>query len=36
MFQCDSLMYRYVCIGFIDVMLKGKSLLESANIFSPN
>ena len=24
------------CIGFIDFMLKGKSLLEYANLFSPN
>ena len=31
-----SIMCRYVCIGFIDFMLKGKSLLEYANLFSPN
>ena len=24
------------CIGFIDFMLKGKSLLEYTNLFSPN
>ena len=24
------------CIGFIDFMLKGKSLLNSANLFSPH
>ena len=24
------------CIGFIDFMLKGKSLFEDANLFSPN
>ena len=32
----DSIMYRYFCIGFIDLMLKGKSLLEYTNLFSPN
>ena len=26
----------YFCIGFIDFMLKGKSLLGSNNLFSPN
>ena len=26
----------YFCIGFIDFMLKGKSLLEYKNLFSPN
>ena len=29
-------MCRYFCIGFIDVMLKGKCLLEYRNLFSPN
>ena len=29
-------MYEYFCIGFIDFMLKGKSLLEYTNLFSPN
>ena len=29
-------MWRYFCIGFIDFMLKGKSLLEYTNLFSPN
>ena len=29
-------MFRYFCIGFIDFMLKGQSLLEYANSFSPN
>ena len=24
------------CIGFTDFMLKGKSLLDSTNLFSPN
>ena len=32
----DSVMYGYFCIGFIDFMLKGKSLLEYINLFSPN
>ena len=27
---------RYCCIGFIDFMLKGKSILEYTNLFSPN
>ena len=26
----------YFCIGFIDFMLKGKSLLDYTNLFSPN
>ena len=30
----DSIMCGYFCIGFIDCMLKGKSLLEYS--FSPN
>ena len=29
-------MYRYFCIGFIDFMLKGKSLLDYTNLFSPD
>ena len=32
----DSIMCRYFCIGFIDFMLKGKSLLEYTNLFSPD
>ena len=32
----DSIMCGYFCIGFIDFMLKGKSLLEYANLFSSN
>ena len=32
----DSLMCGYFCIGFIDFMLKDKSLLEYTNLFSPN
>ena len=30
------MMYQYFCIGFIDFMLKGKSLLKYKNLFSPN
>ena len=26
----------YFCIGFIDLMLKDKSLLDYRNLFSPN
>ena len=29
-------MYGYFCIGFIDFMLKGKSLTDFTNLFSPN
>ena len=32
----DSVMYAYFCIGFIDFVLKGKSLLDYTNLFSPN
>ena len=32
----DSIMSGCFSIGFIDLMLKGKSLLEYANLFSPN
>ena len=32
----DLIMCGSVCIGFIDLMLKGKSLLEYRNLFSPN
>ena len=32
----DLIMYGYFCIGFIDFMLKGKSLLDYTNLFSPN
>ena len=31
-----SITCRYFCIGFIDFMLKDKSLLEYTNLFSPN
>ena len=33
---CDSIMCGYFCIGFIDFMLKGKTLAEYTNLFSPN
>ena len=32
----DSIMCGYLCIGFIDFMLAGKTLIDFANIFSPN
>ena len=32
----NSVMSGYFCIGFIDFTLKGKSLLEYRNFFSPN
>ena len=32
----DSIICEYFCIGFINFMLKGKSLLDYANLFSPN
>ena len=32
----DSIMWIYFSIGFIDLILKGKSLLEYTNVFSPN
>ena len=34
--EYDSIMCGYFCIGFIDFVLKGKSLLEYTNLFSPN
>ena len=33
---CDSMMCGYFCTGLIDFMLKGKSLLDYTNLFSPN
>ena len=30
----DSILCGYVCIGFIDFMLKGKSLLDYTTLFS--
>ena len=32
----DSIMSRYYCIEFINYMLKGKTLLDYTNLFSPN
>ena len=32
----DSVMCSYVCIRFIDFMLKGKSLTDFTNLFSRN
>ena len=32
----NLIMCRYFCIGFIDFMLKGKSLLDYTNSFSPS
>ena len=32
----NSMMCGYFCIGFVNFMLKGKSLLEYSNLFSPN
>ena len=32
----DLIMYGYFRIGFIDFMLKGKSLLDYTNLFSPD
>ena len=32
----DSIMCGYFCIGFIDFMLKGKTLTEYTNLFPPN
>ena len=29
-------MYGYFCIGSVDFILKGKSLLDYTNLFSPN
>ena len=31
----DAIMCGYFCVGFIDFMLKGKSLLDYTNLFSP-
>ena len=32
----DSVMWGYFCVGFIDFMLKDKSLIDFTNLFSPN
>ena len=31
----DLIMCGYICIGFIDFMLAGKTLIEYTNLFSP-
>ena len=31
----DTIVCGYFCIGFIDFMLKGKSLLDYTNLFYP-
>ena len=33
---CDSIMCGYFCIECINYMLKGKTLLDYTNLFSPN
>ena len=33
---CDSIMCGYFCIGFIEFVLKDKTLLDYAKLFSPN
>ena len=35
-YKHDSIMCRYYCIEFINYMIKGKTLLEYTNLFSPN
>ena len=32
----DSIMCRYFCIGYVDFMLAGKTLIEFTNLFSRN
>ena len=32
----DLIMRWYICIRYIDFMLKGKSLLDYTNVFFPN
>ena len=32
----DSVMCGHFCVGFIDFMLKGKTLTDFTNLFSPN
>ena len=34
--EYDSIMSGYFCIGFIDFVIKDKSLLEYIKLFSPN
>ena len=35
-FNYDPIMCGYYCIEFINYMLKGKTLLDYTNLFSPN
>ena len=35
-FRNDLIIYGYSCMGFIDFMLKGKSLTEVTNLFPPS
>ena len=32
----NSIMCGYFCIGFIDLMFRGKTMTEYTNLFSPN
>ena len=32
----DSIMCGYFCIGFINLVLAGKTLIDFTNLFSPN
>ena len=32
----ESIMCGYFCVGFIDFMLMGKSLIKYTSLFSPN
>ena len=32
----ESIMYGFYCIGFIEYMLAGKTLLDYTNLFFPN
>ena len=34
--EYDSVMCGYFCIGFIDFMVAGKTLIDFTNLFSPN
>ena len=34
--EYGSVMCGYFCTGFVDFMLKGKSLTDFTNLFSPN
>ena len=34
--EYDSVMCGYFCVGFVDFMLKGKSLIDFTNLFPSN